>query len=124
MTRLEVFDPPMCCSTGVSGPQVDSALLRFAADFHWLENQGLRAERYNLAQQPQAFAANETVKAALAKEGNRCLPLVLVDGAIVGWGSYPAREQLARMAGLELPPAAPLPVLQSACCAPRTSRKK
>ena len=98
MTKLEVFDPPMCCSTGVCGPQVDSELLRFAADFHWLVNQGVRAERYNLSQQPQAFAANQIVKAALAQEGTRCLPLVLVDGAIVSRGSYPTREQLAHMA--------------------------
>ena len=31
MTHLQVFDPPMCCSTGVCGPQVDPELPRFAA---------------------------------------------------------------------------------------------
>ena len=65
MKKVEVFDPPMCCSTGVCGPSVDPALARFAADLHWLANQRIAVERYNLAQQPQAFAANEVVKAAL-----------------------------------------------------------
>ncbi len=32
MTTIEVFDPAMCCSTGVCGPQVDPDLARFAAD--------------------------------------------------------------------------------------------
>ena len=53
MNRVEVFDPPMCCSTGVCGPNVDLALVTFAADLHWLANQRIAIERYNLAQQPQ-----------------------------------------------------------------------
>lgn len=101
MTTLEVFDPPMCCSTGVCGPNVNPVLPRFAADLHWLANQGIRVERYNLSQHPQAFAANEVVKATLTTDGNDCLPLILVNGQIASLGSYPEREQLARMAGLE-----------------------
>jgi hypothetical protein len=101
MKKLEVFDPPVCCSTGICGPGVDPALVRFAADFHWLAGQGLVVERYNLAQQPQAYAANPTVKAALAQYGNRCLPLILLNGAIVGKGCYPTRKELAHMAGVE-----------------------
>ena len=100
MKKLEVFDPPMCCSTGVCGPNPDPVLPRFAADLQWLARQGVAVERHNLAQEPQAFAANETVKAALAKYGNDCLPLILVNEAIVSRGSYPARKELARLAGL------------------------
>ena len=28
MSKLEIFDPAMCCSTGVCGPSVDPELLR------------------------------------------------------------------------------------------------
>ena len=79
MKKVEVFDPPMCCSTGVCGPSVDPALARFAADLHWLANQRIAVERYNLAQQPQAFAASEVVKTALKQYGNECLPLILLE---------------------------------------------
>jgi len=99
--KLEVFDPPMCCSTGICGPHVDPALVQFAADFQWLTAQGVHAERYNLAQQPQAYAANETVKAALGQYGNVCLPLLLLDGAIVSKGRYPSRQELAQLVGVE-----------------------
>lgn len=38
-TRLvedcQVYDKPMCCATGVCGPQVDPVLPRFAADLDW-----------------------------------------------------------------------------------------
>lgn len=101
MTRFLVFDPPMCCSTGVCGPQVDPQLPRFAADLQWLQNQGLQVERYNLAQQPQAFVQNAVVKQALVAEGEKCLPLVLLDGEIVSRGVYPARDELAALAGVD-----------------------
>ncbi|MBZ5579637.1 MAG: arsenite efflux transporter metallochaperone ArsD [Acidobacteriia bacterium] len=101
MTKLAVFDPPMCCSTGVCGPEVDPVLVRFTSDFHWLAGEGVAVERYNLAQQPQAFATNEVVKAALAADGNECLPLILVNGRVASKGRYPTREELARLTGLE-----------------------
>ena len=102
MTKLAVYDPPMCCSTGVCGPAVDPVLPRVAADLDWLKRQGVEVERYNLAQQPQAFASNPTVTAALREYGNDCLPLVLVDGVIVSRGTYPDRHSLARLAGLDV----------------------
>jgi hypothetical protein len=120
MKKLEVFDRPMCCPTGVCGPRVDPALVQFASDFLWVAGHGVHVERYNLAQQPQAFAANETVKAALAKYGNDCLPLILLNGAIVSKGRYPGREELAHLVGLEpdgtKTPGPKLPVVQGRCC--------
>jgi hypothetical protein len=100
MTTIQVFDPPMCCSTGVCGPAVDPKLVRFAGNLHWLANHGIRVERFNLTQQPQAFAANEAVKAALQAEGNACLPLILVDGKVASRGVYPDRQHLATFTGL------------------------
>lgn len=126
MKRLEVFDPPMCCSTGVCGPTVDPVLVRFAADLHWLVNQGVAVERFNLAQQPQAFAASSVVKAALRDQGNKCLPLLLCDGVVLAAGGYPDRADLARLVGVDFDPAAPaepgkttgaaLPVIGNSCC--------
>ena len=98
--KIAVFDPPMCCSTGVCGPSVDPELVRFAADIEWLKRQSVEVERYNLSQQPAAFAGNPVVKETLAKDGNDCLPLTLVDGAVVCKSHYPTRKMLAGYAGL------------------------
>lgn len=102
--KIEVYDPPMCCSTGVCGPSVDPGLVRFAADVDWLKRQGIEVQRYNLAQQPAAFAGNPLVKEALAKEGNDCLPLTMVDGAVVLKSRYPTRGMLADYAGIKIRP--------------------
>ena len=103
MKKLRIFDPPMCCSTGVCGPSVDPALPQFAADLEWLARAGVEVGRYNLAQQPQAFAADATVKAALEQFGTGCLPLFLVGEAIVHRGSYPSREFLCTILGVTAP---------------------
>jgi AhpD family alkylhydroperoxidase len=102
--KIQVFDPPMCCSTGVCGPSVDPNLVRFAADLEWLTRQGVDVERFNLSQQPSAFAGTPLVKEALAKEGLGCLPLIVVDGVARHQGSYPTREVLAGYVGLEVRP--------------------
>ena len=107
MTKLQVFDPPMCCSTGVCGPKIDPALPRFASDLEWLKQQGVEVERFNLAKQPGEFAKNEAVKAALTEDKD-CLPLILVDGRIVSRGAYPTRAELAGFAGLAAAETEPL----------------
>lgn len=117
MRKIEIFDPPMCCSTGVCGPTIDPVLPRFVADLHWLANQGVSVTRYNLAQEPQAFAANEVVKAALTSDGNACLPLILVNGQVASQGAYPDRRRLAELTGLDPVKAQAdigLPVIQGA----------
>jgi arsenite methyltransferase len=109
MPRIEVFDPPMCCSTGVCGPVVDPAVPRFAGDLDWLARNGLEVARHNLAQEPHAFTANEGVLEILKGSGPDALPLVLVDGAVMSQGRYPSREELASWAGLPVEADAGLP---------------
>ena len=103
--KLEVFDPPMCCSTGVCGPSVPPALTRFAGDLEWLTAKGVEVTRHNLAHEPQAFVASEQARQALTEQGNEALPLILVDGEPVSSGRYPYRSELAGWAGLPIPKA-------------------
>src|SRR6188768_403256 len=100
MAAVQVFDKPMCCSTGVCGPKVDPVLPRFAADLEWLKSKGIPVERYNLAHQPGAFTAHEDVTEQLARNGIKALPIVRVDGRIVSRGTYPSRAVLAEWANV------------------------
>lgn len=113
MVNIDVYDPALCCSTGVCGVEVDSSLVQFSGDVAWAKQQGANITRYNLAQQPLAFAQNPTVKAFLDRSGAEALPLILVDGEVALAGRYPLRHELARWAGLALPVAEAAP---SACC--------
>ncbi len=103
---IQIYDPAMCCSSGVCGTSVDPALVRFAADLDWLKAQGVQVERYNLALQPGAFVASPVVKRALDESGPDCLPLVVCDGAIASRKAFPERAALAALAGVPFAPAA------------------
>jgi hypothetical protein len=68
MKTIQIFDPALCCSTGVCGVDVDQALVSFSADVDWAKQNGAQIERFNLAQQPLVFAENATVKAFLGAQ--------------------------------------------------------
>ena len=118
MKTLEVFDPAMCCSTGVCGVDVDPTLAQFAADLQWLAAQGVAVARHNLGQEPQAFAANPAVVKEMEAGMDR-LPVLLVDGHVVATGLYPSRAQLAQKLGLAVTAQAPAAPAKS-CCSPKS----
>ena len=109
MTVLEVFDPAMCCSTGVCGTDVDPTLARFAADVDWLAARGVTVERATLAQEPGKFVTNLPVRAALEALGTGALPAIVVDGTLRSTGVYPDRAQIAAWAGLDTGSSTPTP---------------
>ena len=117
MTSITVYDPPLCCSTGVCGPEVDPKLAEFAGDLDWLKSQGLEVRRFNLAQEPARFVENEAVKAIVDRSGGDDLPVILVDGRLGVSGRYPARAELAALAGVTAVPGAAAPkAASSGCC--------
>lgn len=113
MTTIQIFDPALCCSSGVCGTDVDQQLVNFAADVEWAKQEGIVIERYNLAQQPLAFAGNAVVKGFLERSGADALPLVLVDGEVALAGRYPNRGELSRWGGVK---ATRTPLPASECC--------
>jgi hypothetical protein len=120
MFAIRVFDPAMCCSSGVCGPSVDPRLARFAADLDWLKSRGVSVERFNLSQQPAAFADDAAVKSALEAKGEGGLPLVKVNGEVKSSGVYPSRDELATWAGVGALVPEPNPK-SAGCCGPATA---
>jgi hypothetical protein len=117
---IEVFDPAMCCSTGVCGPSVDPELARFEADLRWLATQGASVTRYNLAKEPGQFAGRPVVAAMLASGGEDVLPIILVNGRVRFSGTRPSRADLASPLDTDLPAlgADLLAPPATACCTP------
>jgi hypothetical protein len=92
--EVAVFDPAMCCPSGLCGPGVDPALLQVSRDLRWLAAQGITVQRFGLAQEPQAFATNPRVAGLLEAFGEAALPATLVNGAVFAYGRYPTRDEL------------------------------
>lgn len=111
---LQIFDPAMCCSTGVCGPDVDTKLVQFAADLDWLKSQGVIVQRHNLSQNPAAFVESEAVKTTLTEKGEAALPVMLLNGKVTVTGRYPERGELAALFKLKAT-ATPAPAKASCC---------
>ncbi|MEG1909363.1 MAG: arsenite efflux transporter metallochaperone ArsD [Bacteroidales bacterium] len=102
MKTIEIFDPAMCCPTGLCGPNINPDLMRIAAAVQLLQNQGISIKRHNLRDEPQLYVSNLTVNEYLQEKGADGLPVVLVDGAIAISGEYPTNKQLTEWTGIEL----------------------
>ena len=101
MKKMIIFDPAMCCSTGVCGPSVDPELLRISTVLNSLSKKGITVERHNLTSNPQAFVDNKTINGLLNNEGIDVLPVTMVDGEVVKTKAYPTNKELCEM--LEVP---------------------
>lgn len=95
MKKVEIFDPAMCCSTGVCGPSVDPNLTRVASAVYSLGQKGVDIKRFNLVNEAAVFAENGTVNQVLQEKGVDALPVTLLDGAIVKVGEYPTNKEFA-----------------------------
>jgi hypothetical protein len=102
MKKVEIFDPAMCCPTGVCGPSVDPELTRVASAIFLLMKKGFDIKRYNLANDPLLFAENEEVNKLLHEQGPDSLPITLLDGVVVKIGSYPSNSELANWFGVNM----------------------
>lgn len=103
MTTITVYDPAMCCSTGICGTDVDQKLVDLAADLDWLKTQGVRVQRFGLSREPGEFAANDIIRQIMTQSEGDDLPVFMIDGALKAKARYPARAELAEWTGVNAP---------------------
>ncbi|WP_369900101.1 arsenite efflux transporter metallochaperone ArsD [Bacillus manliponensis] len=100
MKKIEIFDPAMCCSTGVCGPSVDPELIRISVAVNNLKNKGIDVTRYNLASEPGAFANNGVISQLLLDKGPDVLPVTLVDGTVVKERAHLTNQELTQLTNM------------------------
>lgn len=101
MVKVEIFDPALCCPTGVCGPGVDPELTRLASSVFTLKNKGFNIKRFNLGTEPGMFVENQLVNQVLHEKGADALPVILVNDEILKVGQYPSNKELAKWFGIE-----------------------
>lgn len=101
MKKMIIFEPAMCCSTGVCGVAVDPELLRVQGVLNSLKNKGIEIERYNLSNNPQIFLDNKVINEMLTKDGVEGLPATLINDIVVKTKAYPTNEEFCEL--LEIP---------------------
>ena len=102
MKTIEIFDPAMCCPTGLCGTNIDPNLMRIAVIVETLKRQGVTVVRHNLRDEPQAYVSNTKVNEVLQARGVESLPITLVDGEVAVSGEYPTTAQMSEWSGINL----------------------
>ena len=92
---IEIFEPSLCCPTGVCGPEPDNSLIDLQNTINILTKAMVQVKRYAINQVPLAFTGNPIVKQFITTEGPGKLPLTLIDGQIIKKGSYATLDELA-----------------------------
>jgi len=100
MNQIIIYDPPMCYSTGICGPSVNPELLRVATVINKLNQKGASIQRYNLSQNPNAFTRNQHICQLLNKQGQKVLPVTIVNNQVVKMGAYMTNEEFSQYTGL------------------------
>jgi hypothetical protein len=100
MKTMKIFEPAMCCSTGLCGVGVDPELLRISTVLDTLKKNGVAVDRFNLNSAPAEFITDPVINAYINAKGPEGLPAVMVDGKIVIEGRYPTNEEFVQLLGL------------------------
>ena len=91
---LEIFDPPMCCPTGLCGPVLDQTLLDVSEMIFALQSKGFVVKRYQMASDPNAFLNNETVMRLVRERQMSALPVIVINGEVIKSGGYPTLAEV------------------------------
>lgn len=91
---IELFDPPMCCPTGLCGPELDQTLLDVSEMIMTLQAEGTAVERYQMTSHPHKFMNNNEVMRLVREQQMAALPITAVRGQVIKTGVYPTLEEL------------------------------
>jgi len=94
MNKIIIYDPPMCCSSGVCGPNPDKTLIEFQDTFTTLKKSGHNIERYIITQSPEKFKENPKVIKLIQEKQLKVLPITTVNNVVVKTGVYPTSKEL------------------------------
>lgn len=91
---VEIFDPPMCCPTGLCGPALDQTLLDLNEMLLALQSEGITVQRYQMTSSPQAFLSNPEVMSLVREKQMEALPITAVHGTVIKVGEYPTLAEI------------------------------
>ncbi|MBN1368714.1 MAG: arsenite efflux transporter metallochaperone ArsD [Dehalococcoidaceae bacterium] len=92
--KVTIYEPNLCCSSGVCGPNPDQALIRLQDTIAKIKELGVETQRFTITSHPREFTRNPEVMKLLQQNQLEALPITEIDGKIVKTGSYPSLEEL------------------------------
>jgi len=97
--ELIIFEGPMCCPTGVCGPNLDKNLIDITEALKKLaiEYKDLKITRANMSFNVEMLLKTPVIRDLVKANGPSILPVTLIDGNIVMKQKYPRYEELKEL---------------------------
>ncbi len=89
LVDVEIFDPPMCCPTGMCGPTIDQTLVDLNEMVLALQSEGIKVARYQMNSHPNAFISNAEVMKLVREQQMEALPITVVHRQVIKTKTYP-----------------------------------
>lgn len=100
--KIVIYDPPMCCSSGLCGPNPDQTLIDLQTSITELQKSGVEVERFIITQSPEKFKENPEVIKLIQENDLKILPVTTLNGKVVKKGSYPTPSEFSSWLKIDL----------------------
>jgi hypothetical protein len=91
---VAIFDPPLCCPTGLCGPTLDQTLLDVNELVQALQAASVGVARYQMTAHPHIFLKHPDVMRLVRERGMDAFPITVVAGQVIKVGTYPTRAEI------------------------------
>ncbi|MBB6215058.1 disulfide oxidoreductase YuzD [Anaerosolibacter carboniphilus] len=87
---INIYEPPMCCTSGVCGPSPDTKLMDLQDAIKRLEKEfpEVSINRYSMNFSPKEFMNNKEVFTKVKTEKTNALPIITVNEVIIKEKDY------------------------------------
>ncbi len=94
--KMVLYEPNLCCPTGVCGPNPDLALIALQDAIDKAKEHGIETERLQITSYPRRFTQNAEVMKLMQQQQLKALPITEIDGEIIKVGKYPTLEEIEK----------------------------
>lgn len=98
--KIEIFEPGMCCPTGLCGPGINPEIMRISTVVNTLEKNNVGIKRYNLTSNTNEFISNKIINDIIKEKGESILPVTIVNGEIKKTNDYPTNAEFTEWTGV------------------------
>ncbi|SHK12788.1 Arsenical resistance operon trans-acting repressor ArsD [Geosporobacter subterraneus DSM 17957] len=97
-TIINIYEPPMCCSSGVCGPSPDTKLMDLQNTIKRIQKEfpEVQINRYSMNFNPKDFMQNPAVFAKVKAEKTEALPIITINGDIIKEKDYMSYDEFIK----------------------------
>jgi hypothetical protein len=97
-TDLRIYEGPMCCSTGICGPEPDKVLIEFNETLQKIQREfnDVNVVRASISFNVNLFLEKNEIIELVKEQGPEVLPITMINGSIIAKQCYMPYDELKK----------------------------